>query len=283
MDRKGRIVKQLSNDYFVECDGEVVVCKARGKFRKMGLSPLVGDFVTFDYENKYILDIQERRNELVRPSVANVDQALIVTSVEVPSFSSNLLDKLLVVIEYHHILPIICFTKMDLVDEKLKQEMRDIMAYYRQIGYQVYENTDDALKNIFKGKVTVFAGQSGSGKSTLLNRLDKTLNLETGEVSYALGRGKHTTRHVELHSLLGGLVADTPGFSALDFQEMKNADIRDNFIEFRQYREDCEYHDCMHKNENHCEIKKRVESGDILKSRYENYLKFIDREEKRDY
>ena len=278
MNKKGRIIKQVSNDYSIALEGEIVVCKARGKFRNMGLSPLVGDFVSIDYENRYILEIEKRKNELERPSIANVDQALIVTSVEIPSFSSNLLDKLLVILEYNRISPVLCFTKMDLVDENLRGEMKDIMNYYRRIGYPVYENSDPALKEIFKDKVTVFAGQSGAGKSTLLNRLDSHLNLETGEVSIALGRGRHTTRHVELLPVLGGLIADTPGFSSLDFKGMTNTDIRDQFIEFNQYREECKYQDCMHQKEDDCEVKRKVKEKEILASRYENYLKFIDRE-----
>ena len=138
-------------------------------------------------------------------------------------------------------------------------------------------------KDIFKNKVTVFAGQSGAGKSTLLNHLDETLNIATADVSAKLGRGRHTTRHVELLPVLGGLIADTPGFSSLDFIGMKNSDIRDSFIEFNQYRDKCEYQDCMHKSEADCEIKRQVESGNILSSRYENYLKFIDRKENVDY
>lgn len=276
MNKRGRIVKQLSNDYFVEVEGETIVCKPRGKFRKLGLTPFVGDFVIIDYENHYLLEIEKRRNELIRPSVANVDQVVIVTSVEIPTFSSNLLDKLLVTIEYHRIVPIICFTKLDLVSESERERIEKYKQYYRKIGYQVYDNTDASLTEIFANKVTVFAGQSGAGKSTLLNRLDETLNLKTGEVSVALGRGRHTTRYVELIPILGGLIADTPGFSSLDLQEMSKEDIRDNFIEFNEYRHLCRYQDCMHRNEEDCEIKRRVQTGEILESRYENYLKFID-------
>ena len=272
----GRIVRQISNDYTVELsNGEKVICKARGKFRKLNISPLVGDMVIIDYNNKYILDIIDRKNELVRPSIANVDQAVIITSVHIPNFSSNLLDKLLVTVEYNNITPIICFTKMDLIGDELTKEIDGYIDYYRKIGYQVFINTDEEIKNIFKDKVTVFAGQSGAGKSTLLNRLDSNLNLATGDVSVALGRGKHTTRHVELIPLLGGLVADTPGFSSLDFNGMTNEDIRDNFIEFNEYRHNCEYSDCMHTKENNCSIKDMVNNGVIIKSRYENYIKFI--------
>jgi len=273
----GKIIKQISNDYTVKLDNKIIVCKARGKFRKLGITPLVGDNVKVDIENNYILEILDRNNELERPSISNIDQAVIVTSVKIPDFSANLLDKLLTIIEFNNIKPIICFTKLDLLNEKELEEIRSIQSYYRKIGYQVFDNTDIELKNIFKNKITVFAGQSGAGKSSLLNKLDNTLNLEIGEVSIALGRGKHTTRHTELIEVLGGLIADTPGFSALDFNDMSKSDIRDNFIEFNKYKEFCEYKDCMHINENVCKIKENVENNIILKSRYDNYLKFIEK------
>ena len=269
----GKIIKQVSNDYTVKSD-KLYICKARGKFRNLHVTPLVGDNVEFDPDNKYILDILDRKNELERPSISNVAQAVIVTSVKIPDFSSNLLDKLLCVIEFNNIKPIICFTKLDLLNNEELKSIRKIEDYYRSIGYPVYENTDSNLKEIFKDKITVFAGQSGAGKSSLLNRLDSSLNLETGEVSIALGRGRHTTRHTELIELLGGMIADTPGFSALDFTGMTKSDIRDNFIEFNTYRDSCLYKDCMHTKEEDCEIKRNV-GKNILESRYQNYLKFI--------
>lgn len=271
----GKIIKQISNDYTVKVDNLTYICKPRGKFRKLDITPLVGDNVNIDIENKYILDILDRKNELTRPSVANVDQVVIVTSVKIPDFSSNLLDKLLNIIEYNNIKPIICFTKLDLLDEEDKKEIFKIEEYYKSIGFDVYNNTDESLREIFKDKVTVFAGQSGAGKSSLLNILDSSLNLKIGEVSVALGRGRHTTRHTELIEVLGGLIADTPGFSSIDFKGMSAQDIRDNFREFNQFKSDCEYRDCMHLNEVNCEIKKMVTSGKILESRYKNYLKFI--------
>lgn len=273
----GKIIKQISNDYTVKVDNNLYVCKARGKFRNLGITPLVGDNVEIDEKNNYILNILERKNELVRPSVSNIDQAVIVTSVKIPDFSSNLLDKLLNIIEFNNIKPIICFTKLDLLSESELEYIQDIQKYYKKIGYEVYNNTDDSLKEIFRNKITVFAGQSGAGKSSLLNRLDSNLNLEIGEVSIALGRGRHTTRHTELIEVLGGLIADTPGFSALDFKDMENTDIRDNFVEFNDYKETCEYKDCMHINETKCGIKENVLNGNILKSRYDNYLKFIEK------
>ena len=273
----GKIVKQLSNDYTVKTENGLIVCKPRGKFRKLGVTPLVGDNVVIDVENNYILEILERKNELIRPSVSNIDQAVIVTSVRIPDFSSNLLDKLLNIIEFNNIKPIICFTKLDLLNEKELNEIKLIMEYYKKIGYEVYKNDDEELKSIFKDKITVFAGQSGAGKSSLLNKLDDNLNIEIGEVSIALGRGRHTTRHTELIDVLDGLIADTPGFSSVEFSGMAKEDIRDNFIEFNEYRHLCEYKDCMHMNETKCSVKDNVENNNILKSRYENYLKFIEK------
>ena len=273
----GKIIKQISNDYTVKTNDGLYVCKARGKFRKLGITPLVGDNVLIDEKNNYILKVFGRNNELDRPSISNIDQVVIVTSVKIPDFSSNLLDKLLTIVEFNNIKPIICFTKLDLITKEELNEIESIMCYYKKIGYDVYKNTDIEFKKIFKDKITVFAGQSGAGKSSLLNRLDSSLNIEIGEVSKALGRGRHTTRHTELIEVLGGLIADTPGFSSLDFKGMTDSDIRDNFIEFNKYRQECEYKDCMHVSELKCAVKDNVKNNNILNSRYENYLKFIKR------
>lgn len=274
----GRIIKCISNDYTVLADDKTYLCKSRGKFRKLQLTPLVGDLVKFDEQQCYILEIFPRKNSLVRPPVANIDQAILITSVRHPDFSSHLLDKLITVVEFNHIKPIICFTKLDLLEEKEKAKMEKIISYYREIGYEVFTNTEvEKIKEIFKQKVSVFTGQTGAGKSTLLNNLDSTLQIKTGEISMALGRGRHTTRHTELLSIEGGLVADTPGFSALSLEELSPEDIRDQFVEFNQYRHLCKYKDCMHRKEQHCMIKEKVEDGTILKSRYDNYLNFIEK------
>ena len=276
---EGKIVKIVSNDFTVLCDGKYHVCKARGKFRNIGVTPIVGDNVTINEKDSIIEDVHERKNSLIRPYVSNVDQVFVVTSTKHPDIDLNLLDKLLVMIEFNNIKPIICLTKMDLLNSDEADYIDDIKSYYESIGYTVLYNTKlDAIKALFKDKVTVFAGQSGVGKSTLLNKLNVDLDLETNEISEALGRGKHTTRHVELIDMLGGLVADTPGFSSLDLTDMTAADIRDNFIEFNLYREDCRYADCMHNKEDidSCAVKQEV-GKKILKSRYENYLKFIEK------
>ena len=272
MIKQGKIVKQISNDYTVKVNDELIVCKARGKFRNLGITPLVGDDVVI--ENNYILSVLDRKNELIRPSISNVDQAVIIMSTKIPAFSTDLLDKLLCIIEYNNILPIIYISKLDLLSEKEIENINVFINYYRKIGYRVY--TDLKIKEVFKDKITVFVGQSGAGKSTLLNKLDNSLNLQTGEVSKALGRGRHTTRHVEFLNLLGGMIADTPGFSKISFVDMNKNDIRDNFIEFNKYRDNCEYQDCMHNLEDNCEIKRQVINGNILESRYNNYIKFIE-------
>lgn len=274
---QGKIIKQISNDYTVLVDGVKYVCKARGKFRNLGLTPLVGDEVIINDEN-YILEILERKNELKRPSISNIDEAIIITSLKHPDFSTNLLDKLLTVIEYNNIKPVIIFTKKDLLSEEEYEKIKPYINYYKKIGYETYINDEiDKIKKIFMDKVSVFTGQTGAGKSTLLNNLNANLNLKTNEISLALNRGKHTTRHTELLEIEGGLVADTPGFSALDFDDMTKEDIRDNFIEFNIYRHECPFNDCMHTHEKNCKIKEKVNNGTILKSRYENYLKFISR------
>lgn len=273
---QGQIVKILSNLYFVNNGKKIYECHSRGKFRNQNITPVVGDYVIFDEQNNYILEILPRKNHLIRPLVSNIDQVFIVTSVKKPDFSTNLLDKLLTTLEYHEIIPIICITKWDLLNKTEKKELKKIIKYYKKLGYKVLKNTKIfKIKRLFKNKTTVFTGQTGSGKSTLLNRLNKNLHLETGEISEALGRGKHTTRHVELIEMYQGKVLDTPGFSSVDFQDMTKEEIRDTFIEFS--KEECPYKNCMHLNEKECLVKKKVAAGEILASRYENYQKFLEK------
>ena len=271
----GRVIKLISNKWTVEKEGQSYECSSIGKFKYLKISPLVGDLVEFDIDNKVITRIMPRKNELIRPPISNVDQAIILVSCKQPDFSSNLLDKMLVIIEYNNIKPIICFTKYDLLDNT--KEIDNIIKYYKKIGYEVYINKEiDDIKAILKGKITVLTGQTGVGKSSLLNSLKEDLNLATGEISKALGRGRHTTRHVELLNIDGGLVADTPGFSSLDFIGMNKKDIKDNFIEFYKNENKCKYQDCIHIKEDGCYIKKLVDEKEIIESRYENYKKFID-------
>lgn len=273
---EGIIIKNISNDYTIKVEDKEYICKPRGKFRFSNISPLVGDRVIIDSDNHYILEILPRKNSLVRPPIANVEQAVIIMSIAHPDFSDNLLDKLITVIEYNKIKPILCFTKFDLLKEEEIKEKEAFIMYYKKIGYDVYKNTEiEELQKIFKGKTTVFTGQSGAGKSTLLNRLVPGLNLKTDEISLALGRGKHTTRHVELLNICDGLIADTPGFSSLDFIGMTNEDIKNSFRDFKMFSK-CPYQDCMHDKEPECQLKQEVGIY-ILPSRYQNYLKFIHR------
>ena len=196
---QGRITKQISNQYTVEVDGEKIVCNARGKFKNMGLSPVVGDIVEVDADNKTIEKINTRKNKLDRPVVANVDIALIVTSLKKPDLSLNLLDKLLTIVLSNNIEPIIILTKIDLVNKKDLKEYKKIFNYYENLGIKVIPNTKlHKLKRTIKEKVVVLTGQTGAGKSTMLNKLDKSLNIETKPISEALNRGEHTTRHTEL-------------------------------------------------------------------------------------
>ena len=272
---QGQIIRQISNLYTVKCDDMLYGCQARGKFRNMKLTPLVGDFVTINTEDNVIESILPRKNELSRPVIANVDIALIVTSVKKPNLDLNLLDKLISVITYNDIEPVICFTKLDLLNEMEMETINNLKSYYEMIGIKVVFNDQvTELKKIIKDKLVVLAGQTGAGKSSLLNRLDDNLDLQTQEISEALGRGKHTTRHVELFNIGEGLMADTPGFSALDLDNMSKEALRDSFIEFQDY--ECKYRDCMHHKENHCGVKEALENKKILLSRYNNYLHFLE-------
>ena len=271
----GQIIKIVSNIYYVNIDNKVYACHSRGLFRNKKIIPLVGDMCKVDMDNNYILDILPRKNYLDRPLVANVDQGIILTSLKHPDFDANLLDKLLVVLEINKIKPVICFSKEDLLTTEEKEYYKNIVDYYKNIGYEVYYNYEiDKIKKIFKDKTSFFTGQTGSGKSSLLNKLDNTLNLEVGEISLALGRGKHTTRVVELLSILGGKLVDTPGFSSIDLSIYSKEHIKDAFIEFGS---NCRYKDCGHINEDSsiCDVKRRVNEGEILESRYDNYVYFI--------
>lgn len=273
---EGIIIKNESNNYVVRTNKGINICKPRGKFRIEKITPLVGDNVVIDVNNNYILNIKERKNYLIRPQIANVDIALIVTSVKEPNFDSNLLDKLLTVISYNNIEPVICLTKLDLLNNSERKEINLIVDYYKSIGYKVINNNNiKEIKKIIANKTIVFAGQSGAGKSSLLNKLDKTLSLETNEISKALGRGKHTTRCTTLYDIEGALVADTPGFSSVDLIDMNKEAIRDNMKEMFDNLDNCKYRDCMHIKEDGCAVKKLLSEGKILQSRYDNYKKFI--------
>ena len=271
---KGMIVKNISDTYTVKENKNLYECKARGKFRNKGLTPLVGDIVEFDPEQNYILDIKERKNELARPSVSNIDIALIISSVKKPDLSLYLLDKQITSVALEKIEPVLCFTTLDLLNKKELKEIKKIMKYYKKLGYAVFTNWQvKKILKYLKGKTVVLTGQTGAGKSSLLNLISPSLNLKTGEISEALGRGKHTTRHTEFFLVKDVLIADTPGFSSLDINKHTKEEIRDTFLEFKKYT--CEFKNCMHDKEQNCAVREACEKGEIMKSRYENYCNFI--------
>ena len=271
---EGQIIKIISDLYSVKVANNIYECKARGKFRNERITPVVGDRCIINCKDNVIEEILPRRNSMERPLIANVDIAVIVTSVKKPNLSLNLLDKMISLVTINNIKPIICFTKLDLANKEELKQVKELTKYYNSIGIKTTNNIKyKKLCKLLKNKIVVFTGQTGAGKSSLLNKIDKSLNLKTDEISEALGRGKHTTRHVELFQIKKMLIADTPGFSALDFNSVSKEDIKSSFIEFKN--SNCKYNDCNHINEKDCEIKEKVEKGIILKSRYDNYINFV--------
>ncbi len=273
---QGKIIKIISNLYTVSVGNDLYECHARGKFRKDNLTPIVGDRCIIDADNNYILEILPRTNYLNRPLVANIDIAIIVTSLKEPDLSLNLLDKMISVITINKITPIICFTKLDLLTQDEQKEMKNLTNYYQKIGIKVFDNIHlDKLKASLKNKVSVLTGQTGAGKSSLLNKIDPKLKLKTGEISKALGRGRHTTRHVELYKIQDFYIVDTPGFSALDINAYTNEQIKDSFVEFKNFN--CKFRNCMHLKEKECAVKDALINQEILESRYNNYQNFVTR------
>ncbi|MER1999669.1 MAG: ribosome small subunit-dependent GTPase A [Lysinibacillus sp.] len=280
----GQIRKALSGYYYVQHEDELIQCRGRGVFRNRGESPLVGDIVDYTREGNSdgtVTKIHERKNALVRPPIANVDQAILVFSVKEPSFNTILLDRFLVVLESFHVHPIICLTKMDLLHESELKELERYIADYEAIGYEVLrtfkgdESLMSKIEPLLKGRLTVLAGQSGVGKSTLLNTLLPELNLKTGEISQSLGRGKHTTRHVELIEVCDGLLADTPGFSSFDFDTIEKEELTNCFPEFVRLSEGCKFRGCIHTKEPKCAVKAALEEGTVQQYRYEHYEQFL--------
>ncbi len=274
----GRILKSLSGFYYIKDDSDNTVyqTRARGNFRQKGTKPIVGDFAEFstaEQSEGYVLAIKERNNALVRPPIANIDQAVVVISAIEPNFSLNLLDRFLVLLTNKTIKPLIYLSKLDLIDnlayfEKVRDE-------YEKIGYSFFMNDWQKLVDAFPDKVTVFMGQTGVGKSTLLNKIAPEMALATQEISDKLGRGRHTTRHVELFDIHDGLIADTPGFSSLDYEIDNQPDLNAAFPELLRYSFGCKFRECTHAHEPKCAVKPAVASGEIAQSRYDNYLLFL--------
>ena len=274
----GRILKSLSGFYYIkdERDGLVYQTRARGNFRQKGTKPIVGDFAEFSAEENsegYVLALKARENMLVRPPIANIDQAVVVISAIEPNFSLNLLDRFLVLLTNKGIDPLIYLSKLDLVpDLAVYEKTRD---EYEKIGYKFFMNDWQKILPEFSSKVTVFMGQTGVGKSTLLNKIAPEMLLATQEISDKLGRGRHTTRHVELFEVHDGLIADTPGFSSLDYEIDNQPDLNAAFPEILRESFGCKFRECTHTHEPECQVKPAVESGEILQSRYDNYLLFL--------
>ena len=282
---EGRIIKALSGFYYVKSADKVYACKGRGVFRNQNITPLVGDFVLFDHTDEgegYILEIKPRSNELIRPPISNITQAIIVNAVSQPTFSPLLLDRFLVKVEAKHIKPFIVVTKKDLATDAEKNQMNEYIQDYEALGYPIYfvaldKDTSEleAIKYHFTNEVTVLMGQSGVGKSTLLNVINPSLRIETGEISKSLGRGKHTTRHVELIEMNDGLIADTPGFSSLEFTTIEQEQLSDYFVEMKAVKHACKFRSCLHVKEPKCAVKNAVATGDIKQYRYDHYMQFL--------
>ncbi|MFR4249607.1 MAG: ribosome small subunit-dependent GTPase A [Leuconostoc lactis] len=284
--KTGRIIRSLSGYYDIQTsDGTVERTRARGEFRKSGQKPLVGDFVDFESENDegLIWKIHPRENALVRPPVANIDVAVIVTALKEPNFAPNLLDRQLVALEAANVTPLIYFSKSDLLSSAEFEQAMAVAETYRKIGYTVIlpqPGAEDvafaALQQALSHRVAVFMGQTGAGKSTLLNHLSPELGLATGEVSKALSRGKHTTRQVTLIQVDDALIADTPGFSSYEVFDFPADELDNYFPEFVAYRQDCRFRGCRHLNEPGCAVKAAVSIGAIAESRYNSYKAFYD-------
>lgn len=279
--KQGRIIKVISNQYTIYSDGAFYTATPRGRMRRSD-TPYTGDLVNFEeIEGSVRIDsILPRKNRLLRPSVCNVDQALIVTSLKDPDFSEHLLNRLIFLVLLCGIEPVICITKSDLVDEARMKAIEEVLERYKRAGYRVFYShpgsDDEELKALLDQRISVLCGQSGAGKSSLLNRLDPSFQLRTQKISRALGRGKHTTRHCELHPVGGGLVADTPGFSSLDFNRMDVSRLDQILPDFQQaLQKGCRFADCIHVNEPDCAVKQGVANGTVNPVLYEDYVQIM--------
>ena len=278
----GKIIKGIAGFYYVYVvDSGVYECKAKGAFRKDKIKPLVGDDVEIDVISEEemtgnVTNILPRKSELIRPAVANVDQALLIFATKSPEPNLNLLDRFLCMMEEQQLPIIICFNKDDLADPGFEEQMR---RTYEPAGYRLLftsakrEAGIDAIKEVLKGKTSTVAGPSGVGKSSIVNLLTQGHVMETGEVSEKIGRGKHTTRHSELLYLGDDTyIMDTPGFSSLFVPKVEPVDLYTLFPEFIEPAGNCRFTGCAHHKEPDCGVKLAVESGEIAASRYENYL-----------
>ena len=279
---EGTIVKGIAGFYYVKCENKVIECSARGKFRHTELTPTVGDRVNIDVVNgKGAINlILKRHNKLIRPAVANVDQAFVVCSIKTPDLNMELLNSFLLLCEYNKIKPIICINKVDLVTE---DEILDIKNKFINTSYEIFPVSTKKnigileLKELLKGKTTVFCGPSGVGKSSILNAIAGVTLMETGDISAKLKRGKHTTRHSELLEASQGFVVDTPGFSSIEIDFIQKDDLKYCFPEFHEFNDTCKFAGCMHYKEPSCSVKNAVEEGLINKERYDFYVKTLEK------
>ena len=283
---EGTIIKGYSGFYYVACDGVIYECSLRGKNRKKSVKFLPGDKVKFCVagdatKGGAIEELLPRKNELLRPAVANLDQLVILAALYDPLPDLRLIDRLTVFAQWNQITPVICFNKCDLVDQQEQQRLRRI---YEPTGFPLYFCSTvsgqgiEALREIFQGKCSVLAGNSGVGKSSLMNAISDQVQLATGEISDKLKRGKHTTRHVEFYQInKNTLIADTPGFSSLQLpDDIKREELCRLFPEFLSRISHCRFATCMHKSEPDCAVKEALSRGEIAQSRYDNYLAFLE-------
>jgi len=280
----GKIIKGIAGFYYVHAPNDrVYECKAKGVFRNKKVKPLVGDDVEIDVLDEElgtgnIRKVLERRNQLIRPAVANVDQAVIIFAAAKPEPNFNLLDRFLVMMLRQNIPCVVCFNKQDVADNK---QLRLLEETYISCGYQVVFTSTvtgegmDGFKNLLENKTTVLAGPSGVGKSSIINEVKPEAQMETGEISRKIERGKHTTRHSELfHVKNGTYLMDTPGFTSLYIEGMEKEELKEYFLEFAEYEPYCKFNGCVHINEPQCGVKSALEEGKISSIRYGNY-KFL--------